>query len=140
MPGAGLSGSAVVAEGSVANLPLANSSRFLREFLGCDTDVALMIARFAGAGLGLLAFAITAIAGVWVHNPVTVTLSRSILALLVFCAIGLTLGTAAQLVIREHEKQRESDIHQRYRETPAENQGRGPETESTPGEGASAGT
>ena len=68
-----------------------------------------MIARFAGAILGLLAFTITAVAGVWVQNPVTVTLSRSILALVAFCVIGVVLGTAAQVVVREHEKQRKSE-------------------------------
>ena len=98
-----------------------------------------MIARFAGAGLGLLAFTITAVAGVCVQNPVAVTLSRSILALLAFCVIGLVLGTAAQLVVSEHEKQRESEILRRYRESPAEADGARAETESTPDDGASIG-
>jgi len=98
-----------------------------------------MIARFAGAILGLLAFTITAVAGVWVQNPVTVTLSRSILALVAFCVIGVVLGTAAQVVVREHEKQRKSEILQRYREGPPETDGRGPESESIPDESASRG-
>ena len=51
-----------------------------------------MVARFAGASLGLLAFATTAVAGLYVGNPPTVTLSRSILALFAFCLIGLLLG------------------------------------------------
>ncbi len=77
-----------------------------------------MVARFAGAGLGLFAFAVTVIAGLVAHNPVATTLSRSILALFVFCAIGLVLGAVAQMVIDEHEKKRESEIHERYREEP----------------------
>lgn len=95
-----------------------------------------MVARFVGASLGLLAFTITIIAGLLVHNPVTVILSRSILALFVFCIIGLVLGGAAQLVIREHERTRESEILKRYREGPAETEEPGMENRSTEGEGA----
>ena len=73
-----------------------------------------MVARFAGAGLGLLAFTITTAAGLLVRNPVEVTLSRSILALFFFCIIGLVVGTAAQMVIAEHEKKRQSEIRKRY--------------------------
>ncbi len=75
-----------------------------------------MVARFAGAGLGFLAFSITAFAGLLVQNPVTVTLSRSILALFVFTIIGLALGTAAELVVQEYENNRESEIRKRYQE------------------------
>ena len=75
-----------------------------------------MVARFAGAGLGLFAFAVTVVAGLLVRNPVSVTLSRSILALFMFCLIGFILGTAAQLVVAEHAKKRESDIRKRYSE------------------------
>ena len=78
-----------------------------------------MVARFAGAGLGFLAFSITAFAGLFVQNPVTVTLSRSILALFVFTIIGLVLGTAAELVVREYEKNCEAEIRKRYHEDPA---------------------
>ncbi|MGB2987072.1 MAG: hypothetical protein WBE26_14460 [Phycisphaerae bacterium] len=74
-----------------------------------------MVARFAGASLGLLAFAVSAIAGLLVRNPVGITLSRSILALFVFCVIGLLLGSAAQMVIAEHERSREFKIRKRYR-------------------------
>jgi hypothetical protein len=75
-----------------------------------------MVARFAGAGLGLFAFSVTVVAGLLVQNPVTVTLSRSILALFTFCIIGFILGTAAQLVVAEHARKRESEIKQRYSE------------------------
>ena len=81
-----------------------------------DRDVALMVARFTGVSLGLLAFAITVTAGLLVRNPVEVILSRSIFALFVFCIIGLLLGGAAQMVIAEHDKDRESEILKRYRE------------------------
>ncbi len=75
-----------------------------------------MVARSAGAGLGFLAFTITAFAGLFVQNPVTVTLSRSLLALFVFGVIGLVVGTAAELVVREYEGNRESEIRKRYHE------------------------
>ena len=75
-----------------------------------------MVARYVGAGLGLLAFTVTVVAGLLVRNPVTVTLSRSILALFTFCLIGFVLGTAAQMVVAEREKKRESEIRKRYSE------------------------
>lgn len=75
-----------------------------------------MVPRFAGACLGLLAFFITITAGLYVRNPVEVILSRSILALFVFCLIGFALGGAAQLAIAEYEKNRRSEIRDRFRE------------------------
>ena len=78
-----------------------------------------MLARFAGATLGLLAFAVVTIAGLVVGNPVTVTLSRSILALFVFCIIGTVLGLIAQRVIGEHEQRRVAEIEAHYRDEPA---------------------
>lgn len=66
-----------------------------------------MVSRFAGATLGLLAFAVTVLAGLWAGNTVTVILSRAIGALLIFCFIGVALGTAAQAVVNEHRQRRE---------------------------------
>ena len=77
-----------------------------------------MVARFAGAGLGLFAFAVTMLAGLFIHNPVDVILSRSIFALFVFCIIGLLLGSAAQKVVGEHEKKRVSELKERFRPSP----------------------
>jgi len=75
-----------------------------------------MVARYSGAGLGLLAFTVTVIGGLSVGNPVTVTLSRSILALFLFCGVGLALGAVAQAVVTEHERKRESQIRNDYPE------------------------
>ncbi len=86
--------------------------------LNCDREVAGMIARFVGAGLGLLAFCITILSGVYAQNPVTTTLSRSIFALFIFFLLGLALGTAAEVVVKEHEHSREAEILKRYREEP----------------------
>ena len=89
-----------------------------------------MVARYAGACLGLLAFTIVIIAGLFTQNPVTVTLSRSVLALFIFCVIGLVLGTAAQKVVAEHERKRESEIRERYRDDAGES------PKSEPGSGS----
>ncbi len=75
-----------------------------------------MVARFAGASLGLFAFTVAVIAGIYVQNPVSVTLSRGISALFIFCGIGLVLGAAAQRVVDEHEHKRESEILDKYRD------------------------
>lgn len=74
-----------------------------------------MVARCTGASLGLLAFTITVASGLFVQNPVETTLSRGVLALILFCILGLLLGGAAQWVIDEHRKQREASIRDRFR-------------------------
>lgn len=79
-----------------------------------------MVARFTGAGLGLLAFAITVTSGLLVGNPIEVTLSRSILALILFCVLGLVLGGTAQCVIAEHHRQTEASIREQCRAEAAE--------------------
>ncbi|MCG3129775.1 MAG: hypothetical protein FLDDKLPJ_00510 [Phycisphaerae bacterium] len=67
-----------------------------------------MVSRFLGAGLGLLAFAVAGIAGIVVGNPIEATLSRSLLALVVFFAIGRLLGGAVELMVEEHVRGRRS--------------------------------
>jgi len=69
-----------------------------------------MAPRAVGAALGLLAFSTTIVSGLWVRNPVTVTLSRALWAMLVFCLIGLVLGWAGELVVREHIREREKAV------------------------------
>ena len=75
-----------------------------------------MVARCAGASLGLLAFSITTVAGLYAGNGVLVTLSRSLLALFLFCVIGLLLGRAAGIALAEHERSRRTEIQKRYHE------------------------
>lgn len=60
--------------------------------------------------MGLLAFAVTTIAGLWVGVPSMVILSRAVWALLLFCVIGLVLGAVAQMVINEHYRRREKEV------------------------------
>ncbi len=99
-----------------------------------------MIARFAGAMLGLLAFTITAGAGLYVQNPAAVTLSRSILALFIFCGLGLVLGGAAQMVVAEHEKKCESQIRKRYLEEPSDTEQEETDENATGDEASPTGT
>ena len=75
-----------------------------------------MVARYAGASLGLLAFTIAVSAGLLSQNPVSVTLSRAIFALFTFCLLGLALGTAAQYVVAENRQQRETEIRDRFKD------------------------
>ncbi len=96
-----------------------------------------MVARFCGATLGILAFTITIIAGLFVGNPVQVTLSRSVVALFIFFGIGLLLGGAAQLVIAEHEENQEAGIRRRYHEDSAGTEDDGRKKGPSEGEGES---
>lgn len=73
-----------------------------------------MVARYAGASLGLFAFAIAVFGGMAARNPFAVTLSRGILALFVFCLIGLVLGHMAQRVVTEHAQTREAELRARF--------------------------
>lgn len=65
-----------------------------------------MVSRFLSAGLGCLAFAVAAFAGLAVRNPIEVTLTRALLGMVVFYAIGRLLGGAVELVIAEHVETR----------------------------------
>ena len=73
-----------------------------------------MIARYSGPILGLFAFTVTVFAGLIVQNPVMITLQRGVFALVVFCMLGLVLGWAAQMVVREYERSRGAEIERRY--------------------------
>lgn len=68
-----------------------------------------MVGRYTGACLGLLAFAVTIVAGMVVHNPPVVTLSRAVIALLVFCVVGLAVGGCAQSVVNDHYRRRKQE-------------------------------
>ncbi len=98
-----------------------------------------MVARLTGAGLGLLAFTITIVAGLLAQNPATVVLSRSILALFLFCFIGLVLGAAAQAVVTEYESSSESEIRQRFHVDAAGTDDGGPKDVPSGREGESPG-
>ena len=84
-----------------------------------------MLARYAGASLGLLAFAVSTVAGLLAQNSVGVILSRSIFALFVFCIIGLVLGGVARMIIAEHETKQALEIRKRYEEADVDQVGAG---------------
>ena len=96
-----------------------------------------MLARYAGASLGLLAFTIVVTVGLIARNQVPITLSRSIFALFLFCLIGLVLGRVAQAVVAEHEHKRDTEIRKRYHGMQAPTAGDGPENRSTDQAGGS---
>ena len=93
-----------------------------------------MIARYTGASLGLLAFAVATISGLLVQNPVSMILSRGIFALFVFFIIGMVLGHAAQMVITEYESGQQSEIEKRYGEQDVDTEVDDAETGSSVGE------
>ncbi len=99
-----------------------------------------MAARYAGASLGLLAFTIVVTAGLFARNPVTVTLSRSIFALFLFCLIGLVLGRVAQLVVAEHEKKRVMEIRKQYQTAATSAASGGQDVDSNEGAGGTMAT
>lgn len=74
-----------------------------------------MVARYSAVSLGLLAFAVTVVAGLFVRNPVELTLSRSVLALFLFYVIGFLLGSVADRVVAEHDREGEAKILKQYR-------------------------
>jgi len=96
-----------------------------------------MVARYAGASLGLLTFTFVVTAGFIARYPVTVTLSRSIFALFLFCLIGLVLGPIAQVVVAEHEHKRDTEIRKRYHGMQPSTVGDGPKNRSTDQAGGS---
>jgi len=73
-----------------------------------------MMARRAGAMLGLLAFSVTVSGGLIAGNPVMHTLQRGLVALFLFSVLGFALGWAAHLVIREYERSREAEFEKRH--------------------------
>lgn len=103
--------------------------------VSCDTDVAEMIARYAGSVLGLFAFSVTVVAGLVVQNPIAITLERGVFALFLFCMLGFILGSVAQMVVREFERSREAEILQRYELPPVDTEVAPTEAEASLSEG-----
>jgi hypothetical protein len=69
-----------------------------------------MIARFAGASLGLLAFGVATLMGLVAGNPTQVVLSRALWSLVVFCMLGLAIGSIAQAVIDEYTNRKLKEL------------------------------
>jgi predicted lipid-binding transport protein (Tim44 family) len=66
--------------------------------------------RVTGVCLGLLAFAVTIIAGLLVGNPSMTVLSRALWAMASFFALGCVLGYVSQRVIDEHAVRRHKEL------------------------------
>lgn len=60
------------------------------------------MARTIGAALGLLAFAVSLIAGLVVQNSIERILARALLASVIFVIIGMLVGGAIDLVLAEY--------------------------------------
>jgi len=96
-----------------------------------------MLARTAGACLGLFAFAVAISAGIIIQNPFNVTVTRSIIALAAFFFIGLALGAIADRVISEKGREFRENVQIRLgRASPsdsmAESEAKAPDRVQTP--------
>ena len=58
--------------------------------------------RSLGAQIGLLVFAVALIAGIYAGNPVTVVLTRALIALVLGALLGQAAGWTAKLALREY--------------------------------------
>ncbi len=87
-----------------------------------------MASRITGACLGLLAFVTAIISGLIAGHEPRDILSRSIIAMIVFCLIGLAAGAAVSIVVREHVRNREAKLDD---ETTTANEESGSENSST---------
>ena len=74
------------------------------------------MARLTGACAGMLAFSIAIFRGLSVGNPAEIILQRAIIALIVFCLIGLILGGMARRIIVEYALDKEKELMARFQE------------------------
>ena len=67
-----------------------------------------------GVQIGLLAFAVAIVAGIYAGNPATVVMLRALLAMLVAALVGQAAGWAAKLVLRDHLQRRKLRIDREH--------------------------
>ncbi len=79
-----------------------------------------------GAQLGLLAFTVAIVAGLYVGNSATVVLTRALLALLVGAVVGQLAGWAAKSVLRDHLQRKKLEIDRRHSDAMADLLRQGP--------------
>lgn len=70
--------------------------------------------RSLGAQIGLLAFAVALVAGVYAGNPVTVVLTRALIALVLGTLLGQAAGWTAKLVLREYLQRQKMAIDREH--------------------------
>jgi hypothetical protein len=73
--------------------------------------------RSIGAQLGLLAFGLAIVAGLYVGNSPVTILVRALVVMVVACAIGQVLGWAGKQVLREHLQKKKLAIDRQHLET-----------------------
>ncbi len=74
------------------------------------------MAQHTGAQLGLLAFAVAIVAGLYAGNSTTVVLTRALLALLAGAVVGQFAGWAAKAVLRDHLQRKKLEIDRQHSE------------------------
>lgn len=86
--------------------------------------------RLCGACLALFAFSITLLFGLFAGNPIEVILPRAIWALVLFCAIGLSVGWVGCRVLDEHSLRRHREMFTEVEESEAHQEAQEPGTEA----------
>jgi membrane protein DedA with SNARE-associated domain len=87
--------------------------------------------RGIGAQIGLLAFAVAVLAGLYSGNSVTVTLTRALVAMVIGSLVGQIAGWAAKLVLRDHLQRKKIEIDREHLAAIREMTGE-PETTGSP--------
>ncbi len=73
-----------------------------------------MMVRNIGAQIGLLAFAVALVAGLYAGNTATVVLLRAVVALVVGAIVGQAAGWAAKMVLRDHLQHKKLEIDRQH--------------------------
>lgn len=73
-----------------------------------DTEVNMV--RSLGAQIGLLAFAVAIVAGLYAGNSAVLTLTRALLAMVAGAAVGQFGGWAAKAILRDHLQRKKLQI------------------------------
>lgn len=72
--------------------------------------------RSTGAQLGLLAFALSLVAGLLAGNSPATILIRAVVIMIAACALGQVVAWACKLVLRDHLQRRKREIDREHRE------------------------
>lgn len=70
--------------------------------------------RSIGAQIGLLAFAVAVIAGLYAGNSVTLILTRALVAMVIGSIIGQIAGWGAKLVLRDYLQKKKTSIDREH--------------------------
>lgn len=70
--------------------------------------------RNTGTQIGLLAFTVAIVAGIYAGNSAVIVLTRAIVALLLGASVGQMAGWAAKVVLRDHLQRRKLKIDRQH--------------------------